>query len=188
MRHSRNWLLGLAVLLGLTGAAAGDPQAGTPTVDNPQYEMWSGWRVGTSVTVRTELVAKGGVQQTTKVTHTLKKVSPELAVVEVTAVGESGGVATPVPPYSMDIPAKLPKPDVTPKGTKPKSKQTSGRETLTVAGKKLSCEWFEIVLDGGTTMKTWMCNDVPGQLVKSVMSHPGGSSTSLLLDWKGTRK
>jgi hypothetical protein len=192
MRHARLWLVGLVVLPGLAASDAAKP------IDNPQYQVWSAWREGATLTLKTEVVADGKVQTTVTQTQTLKKVSPDKVVVEVSSATEAGGETFKTDPVSTDIPAKIPTFDA-PKGTPkeipkdaakdaPNYKRTEGKETLTVKDKKLNCEWTRIEAEGGVVSTMWVCDDVPGRLVKSVSTYPGGSSTTLLVEWTATRK
>ena len=80
---------------------------------------------------------------------------------------------------------------VAPQGTPqaaPKSKETKGRETLTVNGKKLDCEWVQHVDEDGSVSKVWFCDGVPGRTVKVEAKRPGSTGTTLVVEWKGTKK
>ena len=190
MRRLPHGSMGLVVILLLSGTAPAQ------TVDNPQYQQWSVWREGASVTWKTESGSKGGVQTTVTQTHTLKKLTAEKAVIEITTVTMAEGQTIKLDPVSMDIPAKAPKVDAPPPGpppavgkdAAPKFKQNKGKETLTINGKKLDCEWTKFEMEGGIESATWICPDVPAQLVKSVTKSPFGSSTMVLVEWKGTKK
>jgi hypothetical protein len=192
MRRAQLWLAGL-VVLGLAGAAPAQGGA------NPAYTMWAAWREGASVTLKTESVVDGKVEVVAKHTQTLKKVTAEKVVIEMTFSTEAGGMTFQAPPQSMEIPAKMPNPNeifkdlpkAAPQGTPqavPKSKETKGREALTVNGKKLNCEWTQIEDEDGSVTKVWASDDMPGQTVKVVAKRQGSTDTGLVVDWKGTKK
>jgi hypothetical protein len=193
MRRLQLWAGSLAVCLGLAGTAAGQ------AVDNPMYKMWAVWSEGTSVTLKTVQADDGEMPVTAKQTQTVKKVTADKVVIEFAYVTEVGGMTFQAPPQSMDIPAKVPvladvlkglgkaAPQGTPQPTS-KSKETKGRETLTVNGKKLDCEWVQHVDEDGSVSKVWSCDDVPGGTVKVEAKRPGSTGTTLVVEWKGTKK
>jgi hypothetical protein len=66
----------------------------------------------------------------------------------------------------MEMPLKAEGTGKAPEGPKPKE----GTEELKLAGKTLKCKWTEMETEAGgvkNVTKTWMCEDVPGHLVKS---------------------
>jgi hypothetical protein len=69
-----------------------------------------------------------------------------------------------------------------------KSKETKGRETLTINGRALDCEWYQTEDEDGSLSKFWFCNDVPGRTVKVVAKSQGGTQTTVLVEWKGAKK
>jgi len=75
---------------------------------------------------------------------------------------------------------------IVPAGTELKS----GNETLTVNGRRLRCVLKETELDQGGVKyeyKTWMCNDVPGLVVKMEMHYPNGEYTYELVEWESKK-
>jgi hypothetical protein len=132
-------------------------------------------------------------------TQTLKKLTPEKAMIEITGVTEAGGQTIPSPPVTIDIVAKVPKLNFDPNLFKntpaeakdaqaPKYRETKGRETLTINGKKLDCEWHQFEFDGGMTTKSWSSDQIPGQIVKSESRSKEGSTIMQLVEWKGTKR
>jgi hypothetical protein len=187
----RTYLRVVALLIasGLTGTAAAQ------TVENPQYKTWSGWREGASVTMKMETALDGKVQSTVTSTQTLKKLSADKAVIEVSTVTEVSGQTIKQGPIAMDIPARAPKPpavkpeaEPTNPTEAPKFKESKGRETLTINGKKLQCEWTQLEGEGGYVAKTWSCEDMPLGFVKSVVTVQGMKTISQVVEWKGTKK
>ncbi len=196
MRCTYRWSVGLLVALGLVARLPDLSAAATAqTVDNPMYQWWAAWREGASITLKSETVLDGKSLGSQTITQTLKKLSAEKAVVEILTEVTMGGQTIKAPPQSVEFLAKLPRidpknlPKTDPKDKGPEPKVTKGRETLTVSGKKLACEWTQSEL-GGTVTKAWHCDDVPGRLVKSVATDSASklTATTQLIEWKGTKR
>jgi hypothetical protein len=183
MQRLRLDILSLAVVLALAAPAAAD------TVDNPQYKEWAQWREGATVTTRTESIVDGAVQVVNIQTQTLKKLSAEKAVVEILMVTEAAGHTMKTPPQTMDIVAKFPKVNYTPPPTEKsdtpevKYKESKGRETLTIKGKKVDCEWHMIEMEGGMSTKTWTSKQIPGGVVKMESRSPQASSNLVVTEF-----
>ena len=147
------------------------------------------------ITLQSETVVGGMSLGTQKVTQTLKRLTADKAVVEVVTEVTMGGQTIKSPPQSIEHPARLPPgtakdaPKSDSKEEGPKVRITKGRETLTVSGKQVACEWTQSEA-GGTVTKTWESNDVPGRLVKSVVTDQAtkATATTQLVAWKGTRR
>jgi hypothetical protein len=167
---------GLLITLSVTGSAAA--QVG----DLPPYKSWAGWREGATATMKTESLAAGAKQIITT-TVTLKKVSAEAVVLEVTMAIEIAGQKFQQPAMPIEIRA-----DTAESSPDENAKITRGRETLTVNGKKLDCEWTEIATPGKSTKKTWISKEVPGGVVKETWKSDGSNTLSQLLEFKGQRK
>src|SRR5262249_41897396 len=145
------------------------------TFDTPQYQMWSKWREGASVTTKTTSSAAGGVQSSVTQTQTLKQLTSDKAVVELSVTTEAAGQSFKSPPISMDFPAKVTVPKTEPvaaapeaQADGPKYKESKGRESLTINGKKIACEWTKLEVEGGMVTTAWISKDVPGEVVKMV--------------------
>jgi len=148
-------------------------------IDNPQYEHWSQFKPGTYVVTRSKQVAAGQTTET-EVKTELKSVSKEKVVLEMTSVTKMQGQEIAMPPQTFEHPAKYEKPEL-PEGEaedaeteKPKTKE--GEEKIEVAGKKMDTKWYEVVSDNEgfkTHSKSWMSEDMPGQVVKSVTEMVG---------------
>ena len=73
-------------------------------------------------------------------------------------------------------------------------KMKEGKEELKVAGKKIKTKWVEVEMkQGNNTIKTksWMCEGVPGQVVKTVMTMEGDmkmTSESKLVKFEARKK
>src|SRR4029450_576306 len=111
----------------------------------------------------------------------------EKATVEITSATEVAGQTIKAPPMTFDISAKLPKVKVDPVEVKvdpkdtPKVKETKGRETLTINGKKAECEWVQTEVEG-ITSKMWTSEQIPGRMVKAETRTKEATSTMLLTD------
>jgi hypothetical protein len=63
----------------------------------------------------------------------------------------------------------------------------TGSETITIAGKSVTCETMEASMNAGGTkilFKRWTSGQVPGSMVKSVTSSDGSQSTAEVIDFK----
>jgi hypothetical protein len=188
----RRTILGLTVVSiawGLTGSAAAQ------TVDNPLYKEWAVWREGATVVIKQESSFGGMAASVAVQTTVLKKLNADKAVLETTSVIEAGGQKVTNGPFPMDLPARYPKfdykaPPEDKAAEKPKYKETKGRETLTISGKKVDCEWVQYEFEGGTTMKTWSSDQIPGRMVKTVTTDPNTKtvSSTAVIEFKATKR
>jgi hypothetical protein len=63
----------------------------------------------------------------------------------------------------------------------------TGSETITIAGKSVTCDTMEASMNAGETkihFKRWTSRQVPGALVKMVTSSDGSKSTAEVVDFK----
>ena len=151
------------------------------TEDSPEYKAWKEWKAGATARMRTE-VTEGGTKTIATTTVTLKKKAADRLVLEMAISTEVAGMKIEAPAAPMEVPARRPKVPVD-----PKAKETTGRETLTVNGKKLECEWMQVE-KGSEVRKTWTCKDVPGGVVKETIRSEGSTTQSQVLDWKGEKE
>ncbi len=178
---------GLFVLLSLAGPAAAEE-----TVENPEYKKWAVWKEGAYATLKGENRFGDTITVVTS-TQTLKSITAEKVVIEVTTVVVTNGQTTTAPPTTMEFMARDPKlpPEVLKQAEeqarKVAAQTTKGKETLTVKGQKLACEWSRLQSEGIDT-KAWMCDDVPNQVVKMESVMGPLKSSMVLIDWKGTKK
>jgi hypothetical protein len=135
---------------------------------------WGSFKVGSMSKLKSvsEMEVAGNKMKTEMtMTYTLKSVTVEEAVVDVETVIPN------VPPQKTEQKHLLKAPQTKASGDAPQVK--TGTEEIEVAGKKLKCTTSEVDTDANgmkTTMKTWMCDEVPGHLVKSVSKMSGASS------------
>jgi hypothetical protein len=180
-------IAGLVALLTLAGPAAAEE-----TVENPEYKKWAVWKEGAYATLKGENRFGDTVTVVTS-TQTLKAVTAEKVVIEVTTVTVTNGQTTKAPPATMEFRAREPKlpadvlKQVEEQTKKNAAQTTKGKETLTVNGQKLACEWVRFQSEG-IDSKSWMCDDVPNQLVKMESVMGPLKASMVLIDWKGTKK
>lgn len=141
--------------------------------------MWGSFKKGSSAKLKT-VTDTAGTKSEMTMTHTLVDLTADEAVVE-TEMAMTGFTNK----STNKFPLKAPEGGKAVDGPKPKT----GSEEIEVAGKKLKCTWTEIETENAgikTTAKSWMCEDVPGHLVKSVSKSTGAatmSSTTELVEY-----
>ena len=192
MREPMKILCGLLVGCGLAVSGASAQEM----VDNPLYKHWAQFKPGSFAKLKsTTKVA--GITSESYTTTTLKSITTEKAVLEIVSVSKASGREFKSPPFKMDVQAKVPKfkegKDQQGKGAAPDVKIKEGKETLKVAGKKLDTKWSETTMkQSGMTInsKSWMCEDVPGQVVKTISKTSGAATATtemLLVDFKADK-
>lgn len=152
------------------------------TTENELYKQWAKFKPGSySVMKMTSDVA--GTKTETIVRQTLKELTKEKAVVEYQSKTMMAGQEFEMPAHTEEIPATYKKAEVEApeqeEQKEPDVKTTEGEEEIEVAGKKVKTKWVESVSkQEGMVIKSkvWMCDDVPGQSVKTltIMEGPEG--------------
>ena len=147
-------------------------EEGGETDQNPEYTMWSSFKVGSWSKYSLKMEADGKSQEMT-ITVKLLEVTPEKVVVETEMVSMEGGKEEKMNNKEEYL-AKA-DPAKHPLDRKPDGEE--GEETIKVGEEEYECEWFETAkAEMGAKGKTWICEDVPGGLVKAetAMEGPGG--------------
>lgn len=141
-------------------------------IDNPQYTQWAKFKVGAYVTMKST-TDMGEFKTENEMTTKLISLTPEKAVIEMTGFSIAMGNKVEMPPQTTEIPAKMDKPELPagldPGAEGPKPTTSEGEEEVTIDGRTVKCKWFQSVIeDGGnkTVSKSWICEDVPGGVVK----------------------
>ena len=153
-------------------------------VDNPNYKSWASHGVGTKVSYTQEMKMTG-MNMKHEMTQTLLEVTPEQAVVEVSMIMDMGGQKH-EQKSKMNIKSKVEAgQEYMPPNTKGTVKEV-GKETVAVDGKSYECKVLEMTSDSEQakmTGKTWVCEKVPGNLVKNEMTitSPQEMTTSLTI-------
>ena len=132
---------------------------GAPDFDNPDYQRWAPFKVGSWTKMKSEIDNNGNkMALPTELTTTLIEVDEHKAVVEEALVN------TMLP---KDSP-KQEKPKRRTYQAKTKKAETieeEGDEELEVGGKKLACHWVKSTPPGGSK-KAWLSSEVPGKVVR----------------------
>ncbi|MBI5724474.1 MAG: hypothetical protein HZA50_10985 [Planctomycetes bacterium] len=151
-------------------------------VDNPGYAMWSKHKPGTTVKYKTTVTAPN-MNNTTETTQTLKEVTADKVVIEMAVPSMN------TPPMKSDIPAKIAK-DKLPENMANCKELGKGDEEIKVGDKAYKCQWkeYEVTIQAGeqkfvTKSKVWICNDVPGGVIKTATETTGAmaSKSEMLL-------
>jgi hypothetical protein len=150
-----------------------------PAKSSAPKHLWGSFKKGSSAKLKT-VTDTAGTKSEMTMTHVLVDLTADEAVVE-TEMAMTGFTNK----STNKFPLKAPEGGKAVDGPKPKT----GSEEIEVAGKKLKCTWTEIETENAgikTTAKSWMCEDVPGHLVKSVSKSSGAatmSSTTELVEY-----
>lgn len=183
----RRFLLAAAIALVAAGASG---LARSEDVDHPAYLSWSTQPVGTQIKLRSATDADGHVLTTTTTT-TLREVRPDRVFLQVQRVSNATGREVTSLPEPAEVVRKFPlfpgvkRSDI----GKPSNALAQGEETLKLAGRDLRTVWFDTKSkgDGGSDLytRTWMSDDAPGRLVKSVVRIPQAKTvvTVELIEW-----
>lgn len=180
MRKGCSWLRVAVVLApAIWMCAAGSAQSADKPkpdemVNNPPYENWSQFPVGTTVAQKETIKLDDGSTVAIDIVSKLVSRTKEQVVVETTmgeaGAGKSDGVAGDSKTIST-FPAKV-------KMSKYDTPQTAGTsvtegtEAVAVQGKSASAEWTDVVTQKGnetTDIKVWTLKDVPGGIVRRTM-------------------
>ncbi len=172
-------LLSVVLCVGVAAMATAEQ------IDNPQYAQWAKFKVGAFVTLKST-TDMGEFKTETEMTTKLISLTAEMAVTELTGSTIAMGNKVEMPPQKTEIPARMEKPEmpegVTPEAEAPKPKTSEGEEEVTVGDQTLKCKWYETVVEEGankTVSKTWMCEAVPGSVVKSETTVEGEAKATM---------
>ena len=137
---------------------------------------WGSFKVGSFVTMKSTTEVAGR-KMTTEIKTTLNALTADKATVEMetTAMGHTSKTTT-------DFPITAGAPIAAPTGTAstPQAQVETSEETITVAGKSLKCKVTAAtsVMSGmKSESKTWMSEEVPGFVVKSVVKTSGAAAS-----------
>jgi len=157
------WKTGLAAL-GFSLAIVAVAHADDDT--NPRYTAWSKFKVGSSETLTASISTPQGMAINLEMNRTLKELTDEKVVLEVTTTTEVMGNKRPAQPRQETIMAKK---------TGDEAYKEVGHETVEAAGKSFDCKVIEAKQPvpsgpGGKThegkAKVWINDEIPGGLVK----------------------
>ncbi|MBF0544207.1 MAG: hypothetical protein HQM08_07230 [Candidatus Riflebacteria bacterium] len=151
-------------------------------VDNPMYQKWAKFKIGTSVKYKQESDVAGNKTES-DIVYTLAELTPEKVVVEMSGSMAVMGKPVDMPKTKMEYLAKVDKvAPATAEAAKPKESD----EELSIAGGKYKCHVVETevkVGEGSVVSKIWSSDDVPGSMVKTLsnMEKPMKTTTSITL-------
>lgn len=162
-------LLSLSFLLLVATVGRADP------VDNPAFKSWSNFKPGTTITMKTESEF-GTMKSEFVIVSKLVEVGKDKCVIEVETITKVMGMEFKAPAMKQDVPKsfEIPKPkdgEKQPKVETPDVKKEEGKETLKIGGTEVKTTWMKYkskTKEGEAEGQTWMSDDVPGGLVKSV--------------------
>ncbi|RPI73074.1 MAG: hypothetical protein EHM45_21290 [Desulfobacteraceae bacterium] len=173
--------VGMAVCLLLAGTVFAQGK-----IDNPMYQSWSKFKVGSSATYK--MVSKAaGTTTDMEITYKLLELSPQKAVIELKTVMFVSGQKIDTPATKMDYPAQV---DKAGSGGAAPKEMGKGEDSIEVKGAKLTAKWIKTetnVSGSKTTSTVWSNDTIPGRTVKSVSVTQGSTpseSTMILSDYK----
>ncbi len=152
-------------------------------VDNPSYQNWAKYKVGTTVVHNQEMQMAGGfaMKMQMEAKQTLTELTAEKAVVEM-------NISNPMAPgrsqtMKMTYPAQIENSNSASQGFTPEDMQNVqfkmlAPETIKVGDKEYACKVGEFSGEQKgmkVSGKSWVNADVPGQLVKSEMKATGSA-------------
>ena len=154
-------------------------------IDNPAYKSWAKFNKGTSVTYSTQATTMGNTSNITT-TETLMDVTPDAVTVQMSLSMVVAGNTMNMPGQTQTIPAKITKPADAATTQPVDASATTATEDVQAAGKTFSCKKTTATLNqNGMTATTtsWMCDDVPGSMVKMQSNSTGSmtATTSMML-------
>lgn len=177
-------LFSIGFVLALAVAAKAEP------VDNPAYKSWSNFKPGTQITMKTESEFNKMKSEILIVTK-LVEVGKDKCVIEVETISKINGMEFKAPAMKQDVPKTFdvpkPKDGKDPKVDLPESKKEEGTETVKISGLEIKTKWIKYKTKtpaGDSEGQTWLSDDVPGGLVKSVTKSGDISTSTELIEIK----
>jgi hypothetical protein len=151
--------------------AAAKPVAETKIAKHP----WGSFKVGSFVAMKSTTEASG-YKMASEMKTTLTALTADKATIEIetTVAGHTTKTSTDMPLTASATPVP------TGSASTPQADVKTSEETITVAGKSLKCKVTSTTAEVGGTKsesKTWMSEEVPGFVVKSVVKSSGAASS-----------
>lgn len=134
------------------------------SVDNPAYLSWSTCQVGSSITLSNTITSEGGDEKSFTTKSSLVSIDPEKCVVEYTMIfNDRDPIVT-----RQIVPSKI----TDPAAIKSVQDAFAGAtdETLTTPAGTFQCKKVHQVIQekGDVDQTTWVSEEVPGNLIKSI--------------------
>jgi hypothetical protein len=177
-------LIGVISISALTSFAMGEE------VEHPVYKSWAKHPIGTTITTKAVTNTQGQIN-TTSITSTLVKLTDDIATVEAVMTSDATGKTMVSPAQVYEHRRMFPlfpgvkKEDI----GKPIGAKAQGTEVIKLNGKEYKAVWFEAKgsTDAGeSNLKTWLCDEIPGRVIKASTKVPSAmNSTELeLIEFK----
>ncbi|MGA2329266.1 MAG: hypothetical protein ABSH05_23640 [Bryobacteraceae bacterium] len=174
--------LALSLTFGTTALVAGQASP-KPAAKVIAKHPWASFNVGSWVKMKSTTVMEIAGTKNTSVLETkmtmLEKTAEKVVIeTEMTVMGQTTKTRADLPLKASAGRAAAAQPASVPK---------TGSDTITIAGKPLSCKTMEIETDAGgmkILSKTWTSEQVPGSLVKSVSTTQNSQTTTEVVDFK----
>lgn len=175
--------------------AFGSGSAFAEEIENPEYAVWSKFKKGASVTVKT-VTSSNGMTFEMKATTTLVEVAKDgKLVLEISAVSNFNGMEIKAPAMKRDVTKTIKLPEKLPAGVKkedysaqkPPGSFEEGTEDLKIAGKEIKTKWFKFKSEVGglkSEGQVWHSDKVPGGVVKMESTTGGGTVKMELVEFK----
>jgi hypothetical protein len=165
----------VAFSLAVVSTVAADDTKKPVQVDNPEYLRWARFAPGTSTTAKNVQIF-GKTTTQVMVTTTLVSKDDNKLVLKTEMTHTVNGKVSQTPPTTRDVPKQTTLPEGTTKEefAKPMpGAKEEGKETLKIDGVEYKCVIYRQKFTAkGTDVdwKMWICEDVPGWMVKTVNS------------------
>lgn len=174
MRISRSiWTAGLALIIS-AGLARAEETAAPVMIDNPQYQAWASYGVGSSETLEGQMDGGNGQKIKMESTQTLTQKTDDQVKLEITVTMEMMGQKHTMPPKEQVVEARIEKQEI----------EQVGEEEVTAAGQTFTCKVYEGHSTNGksadSSVKIWFSEEVPGGVVKMEAVTTHGTITSVL--------
>jgi len=166
-------------------------------IDNPAYKSWSQFKPGSFVTYKAT-IKMGAATTETKVTQTLKTVTPEKVVIEVSTVMTVAGEEVEQAGQPMEHLARIEKPKEGGAEAKKPKQIGEGRKEFNVNNRIIKTNWVktEFTQAGNTaTSTTWTSDRIPGGVVKTATAIKGPAAQGMpmtteltLVDFKAEKE
>jgi hypothetical protein len=174
--------LALSLTFGTTALVAGQASSKSGAKVIAKHP-WASFNTGSWVKMKsTTLMEIAGTKNSTivetKMTMLEKTADKVVIETEMTVMGQTSKTRMDMPLKASAEPTAAAKPAAVPK---------TGSDTITIAGKSLSCKTMEMETEAGgmkILTKTWTSEQVPGSLVKSVSKTPSSQTTMEVVDFK----
>jgi hypothetical protein len=172
-------LTALALLFGGVGTVSAQEM-----VENPQYQNWLKFKMGTSVTVKS-ITQIGETTTEVTVASALVEVRDGRIFVETTTTFKVGGKEVKRDVRKGEIPKTVALPEGLKKEEfalgKPLGTTDQGTETLKVAGTEVKTRWYKYQTDVKkikADSKIWLSDEIPGRTVKLEVNSTGAVTAS----------